>query len=155
MLNNRILQNKPLINYSDINDTGKDLLYKSINFRENTPGKYLKVNEYYVARPDLISFACYGTDIYGDVLCKINGISNPFELNENIILFIPEYESLLAMVDVKPKQSDLNVVIDKDTIYDNGKIGNQKLRNETRSPNEQTIGDTNYIIDKSLGVVIY
>lgn len=153
MLNNKILQNKPLIIYS--NDTGQDLLYKSINFKENIGGKYLKVNEYYVARPDLISFACYGTDIYGDVLCKINGISNPFELNEGTILFIPEYESLTVMCDVTPEQSEKNTVIDKDTIFNNGKIGNQKLKNETRSPNEQIIGDQNYIIDKSLGVVIY
>ena len=153
MLNNKILQNKPLINYN--NETGQDLLYKSIDFNGDMIGKYLKVNEYYIARPDLISLACYGDDSYGDVLCKINGISNPFELNEGMILFIPNYDHLVSICDRKPNESDVNIVLDDNTIYNNGKIGNQKLKNESRSPNEQTIGDKNYIIDKSLGLVIY
>ena len=36
------------------------------------------VTEYYVGRPDLVSFAFYGTDVYGDIICKANDISNPF-----------------------------------------------------------------------------
>ena len=32
---------------------------------------------------------------------------------------------------------------------------NQKKKNERRSPSEQVIGDKNYIIDRSLGLVFY
>ncbi len=32
---------------------------------------------------------------------------------------------------------------------------NKKLKTERRSPGEQTVDDVNYVIDRSLGVVIY
>ena len=35
------------------------------------------------------------------------------------------------------------------------KNNKQKRKNEQRSPNEQVFGDSNYIIDKSLGLVFY
>ena len=91
MLNYDILHNKPTI---DINgEEGLDLLTKSLNFVDGTQqGNFLQVNEYYVARPDLISLAVYGDDRYADIICKLNGISNPFELNEKMVLFIPTLE---------------------------------------------------------------
>ena len=42
----------------------------------------------------MISLAYYGDDRYGDLLCKINGISNPFEMNENDMLDIPSLETV-------------------------------------------------------------
>lgn len=153
MLDYDILENKPTI---DINgEEGLDLLTKSLNFVDGTQqGNFLQVNEYYVARPDLISLAVYGDDKYADIICKLNGISNPFELNENDVLFIPTIEYMNFIIN-KERGKKTNKIIDEDTISSNLKVGAQKEKNEKRSPSEQVIGDTNYIVDKSLGVVFY
>ena len=153
MLNYDILHNKPTI---DINgEEGLDLLTKSLNFVDGTQqGNFLQVNEYYIARPDLISLAVYGDDRYADIICKLNGISNPFELNEKMVLFIPTLEYMNFIIN-KEIGKKTNKIIEEDTISSNLKVGAQKEKNEKRSPSEQIVGDTNYIVDKSLGVVFY
>ena len=155
MLDYSTLKNKPTIVLN--NENTIDLLYKTIDYVNNGTehGNFLQVNEYYTARPDLISLACYGDDKYGDIICKLNGISNPFELNEGMVLFIPTFEYMTSIIDQKSKFKNTNKIEDKDTIALNQKIGAQKQKNEKRSPSQQLVGDTNYIIDKSLGVVFY
>ena len=153
MLKYDILHNKPTI---DINgEEGLDLLTKSLNFVDGAQqGNFLQVNEYYVARPDLISLAVYGDDKYADIICKLNGISNPFELNEKMVLFIPTLEYMNFIIN-KETAKKTNKIVEEDTISANLKVGAQKQKNEKRSPSEQVIGDTNFIVDKSLGVVFY
>jgi len=46
------------------------------------------VNEHYVMRPDLISFAVYGSPDYVDIILKANQISNPFTIDIGDILLI-------------------------------------------------------------------
>jgi len=155
MLDYNVLKNKPTISID--NEETIDLLYKTIDYVDNgeEKGQFLQVNEYYIARPDLISLACYGDDKYADILCKLNGISNPFELNEGMILFIPTFEYMTSIIDQKSKFKITNKIEDNDTIALNQKIGAQKQKNEKRSPSQQLVGDVNYVIDKSLGVVFY
>ena len=50
----------------------------------------IEVTELSVGRPDILSKIVYNDDQYGDLICKINGISNPLELNIGKILVIPE-----------------------------------------------------------------
>lgn len=141
-------------------------------------GQPVVVNEYYVARPDLISQAMYGTDKYADILCKLNGISNPFELNENMLVFCPTGDYLTKLIKTGSAASAL---ITKNASSNTGVNSNgttedfvgikltnnndstisketknlQKLKSERRSPGDQTIDEENYIIDKTLGIVIY
>ena len=103
----------------------------------------------------MISLAVYGDDRYADIICKLNGISNPFELNENNILFIPTFEYLNFIIDKTGNGKTTSKIEDEDVITSSNKIGAQKEKNEKRSPSQQLVGDTNYIIDKSLGVVFY
>ena len=172
----------------------KDLLSKTWNGSAPMLGKILKVEKYDIARPDLVSLAIYGTDKYGDAICKVNGISNPFELNEGMYILCP-YETMMqhlfiagqpASPLVSPKSStnsngtDDNLFKDfttsmltndkanydlakemnfkskgeTSTIGDTNKSG-KKLKNERRSPVEQTVDDSNFVINKSLGLVIY
>lgn len=110
----------------------------------------------YVARPDLISLAKYGTDEYADLICKLNGISNPFELNEDMILLCPSRANLEMMI--CNTSTSCETISETDESTDNicaVDKENRKLLNEKRSPNEATIGDYNYIINKDLGVVFY
>ena len=196
MLDYPVLAKKPQI--SIVRDGEKyrmyDLLAKTYVANDKAYGTFIKVSKEYIARPDLISLAAYGIDNYADMICKANGISNPFELNEGMVIFIPYQQYLDDSVKtigtvselVSPSSklnsngsndnifkefstsmlanSRLKELIEKDgknaknapvsTIgknFDSGK----KLKNERRSPAEQTVDDENYIIRRDLGLVIY
>ena len=176
MLDYNILSQKPTV--TSVKD-GKLVTYKDLTTQVYTGqfdkiGRMAIVEKYYVARPDLISLAMYGDDKYGDIICKINGISNPFELNEGMILFIPSSEEISKLflgTAIKSDILDEYKTIKKNVfnIYSSNYTGEknmeetiekkkdnlQKYKNERRSPAEQTIMDNNYVIDRSLGLIIY
>jgi hypothetical protein len=180
MLDYKILGNKATTRLIKNGETYNciDLLSDTYVRDMGISGRPIIVNEYYVARPDLISQAMYGTDRYADILCKINGISNPFELNENMMVFCPTADYLTKLIKTDVPASSL---INKNASSTSGQNSNgtfenniqnkltnkvestiekqkdnlQKLKTERRSPGDQTIDDNNYIIDKSLGIVIY
>lgn len=192
MLDYNILSQKPNITVVKNGEyvTYKDLLSQTYNGNFIQGGRIVYVEKYYTARPDLISLAVYGDDKYGDIICKINGISNPFELNEGMYLYTPDLgvvsklftgtkigdDILDEFKSIKPnKQFSINYNSNykgnnTDSSTDrNRKSGNtrtqetidkqrkdlRKYKNERRSPADQTITDRNYIIDRSLGIVIY
>lgn len=130
-----------------------DLMSKSFDKNVKMRGQICVVNQYYVARPDLISLAFYHDDRYADLICKVNGISNPYELNEDDVLLIPDIECLQDAMKNFNQPSEF-IKDDDDTLSEIDKKY-RKMKNEARSPNQQVIGETNYVIDKSLGVVFY
>lgn len=146
------------------------LLHTSLMFKNNFSSEYLgeeminlldttfvipeyynynifEVTEEYVARPDLISYDAYGDEMYTDVICKLNGISNPFELNKGTKLIIPSPEHIMNFI-TKPSAND----IESDEKL-NRPISKQK--NEKRKPNEAIVGDKRFKIDRTSGVIIY
>lgn len=153
MLDYRLINFKPEITYNG--ETYKDLLSEIFNDKHTFSTKIIIVNKYYVARPDLISLAIYGDDKYADIICKINGISNPFELNEDDLLILPNVEFLQECLKKTRVPSQLITDPKTDKIQKKDTYNKQKRKDELRSPNEQLIGDSNYIIDKSLGLVFY
>lgn len=115
------------------------------------PSKYtyeiLEVTERYIARPDLLSKDIYGDSIYSDLLCKLNGISNPFELNKGMILVIPSPDCIMDFMHTpNSNECDSNE-------KNNKPIAKQK--NEKRKANEAVVGDVRFRIDKTKGIVIY
>lgn len=152
MLEYDIIENKALTTINGVKCF--DLLSDSFNKSKELEGSVIIVNKYYVARPDLISLAVYGDDKYGDIICKVNGISNPFELNENMVLKIPSIEYI---IDCKTANSGKCELIDDEdtTISTTSNTTYKKAKNASRSSNELTINDQNYIIDKSMGIVFY
>lgn len=195
MLNYATIQSKPEVTIvkDGVSTTMKDLTTKSIKDFDNISSNIFVVNKYCVARPDLVSLVIYGSDKYGDLICKFNGISNPFELNEGMIIQCPELSemleklyivnnpnilvspesklnsngindnvfkefttSMLANDRIKHNTNSTNVKDDPvSTIGITDLKNGKKLKNEKRSPGEQTIDESNYIINKSLGIVIY
>ena len=153
MLDYKLINYKPKIIKDD--EQYFDLLSKTFNEELTASFTPIIVNKYYVARPDLISLALYGDDRYGDIICKINGISNPFELNEDMTLIVPNVEYLNDCIINNQKSSSIIEDPQTDTIQLKDKRNMQKRVDELRSPNQQVLGDSNYIIDKSLGVVFY
>lgn len=154
-----ILSAKPTMSVKSNRDGGavvemKDLLSPTFNadmMPENIDP--IIVNEHYVARPDLISLAVYGNDKYGDMICKLNGISNPFEMNEDDILLLPTIDYLTEYVDRPLGPSEL-LKSAKDRLSMMEKK-NAKQIDSVRSPNEKTTMDQNYVIDRSLNLVFY
>ena len=189
MLDYNILSQKPDITVVKDGEyvTYKDLLSQTYNGNFIYGGRIVYVEKYYTARPDLISLAVYGDDKYGDIICKINGISNPFELNEGMYLYTPDLGVVSKLFtgtkigddvldEFKSIQTNKQFSINYNSnykgesnsnIYNKGlKNNNQetidkqkkdlrKYKNERRSPADQTITDRNYIIDRTLGIVIY
>lgn len=153
----RILSEKPEINIPDSSGNKTkciDLLTKTYNPNGMSFSfRTLIVNKYYVARPDLISFALYRTDEYADIICKLNGISNPIELNENDIIIVPYYEDLQNMITKGAVAS--NIKSDDDDNIIETQASKRKALNDVRSPGRQTVNDYNYVIDKSLNLVFY
>ena len=151
MLEYKIINSKPTIVNNNVEYM--DLLASNFNTKISLSGTPLIVNKYYVARPDLISQAMYGTDKYADIICKVNGISNPFELNEDDILLIPSVEYCESCINKSITISELITETNSNIV--NTHKNYQKTTAETRSPNEQTSGEQNYIIDQSSGLIFY
>ena len=132
----------------------KDLLCHTLNDEEAVfEGiEFIRVIDDYVARPDLISLAVYGTDQYADILCKINGISNPFELNEGMILLIPNLSTITFFY----KNRSASATFESDsTPISSTKKNFQKTKSERRRPAEQTVGSKNFVVDLSNKMIIY
>lgn len=112
------------------------------------------VDDMYTARPDLLSLHIYKTVNYADVLCKLNGISNPFELNKGMIIIAPDLSDLPSFYTspVKSTASEVSALT-KNGIKSVKQL--QKKKNETRQANNSVIGDKNYKIDKSNKLIIY
>ena len=157
MLNYAIIASKPYIEKeSDVEGSNKvkfkDLLSNVIDDTAILTDCFcVTVTEPYIARPDLISNSIYGTDQYADIICKINGISNPFELNTGMKLVLPDITTIQNMI-MQGKAS--SIAQEDDTISKTIKT-NQKRKNESRSPGEQTVSETNFIIDEKNRIVIY
>lgn len=167
MLNYSIIDNKPLRYYEDYDGTyiyGSDLLSESFLSIENdregwydTLGQTSQlcvVSKEYIARPDLISLAFYKTDEYADVICKVNGLSNPFELNENMVLIIPDRNVIVNML-AKAKKDSSILVEEETTPITTFSQKSTKLKNQKRTPAEATIEDWNYKVNTQMGVVFY
>lgn len=151
MVDYNILSKKPFLSIGD-DDKYIDLLSPTYIYKDKVKGEFLVVNEYYVSRPDLISLAIYGDDKYADIICKVNGISNPFELNEDDIIFLPAIDELMELT--KPNIYPSTLVNENNNLANQNKDLRKKI-SEKRSPNEMVLGESNYIIDHSLGLVFY
>ena len=157
MLDYKILDRKPFITKD--NEKYYDLLAKTykgyIGEDESLDYNIVVVNQYYVARPDLISLAVYGDDSYADIICKINDISNPFELNEDDVLILPSIDVITSLIDNNPQASEF-VTAKNNTVASTNSINDKRKKiNDKRSANDMTLGNSNYVIDRSLGLVFY
>ena len=127
-----------------------DLLYQTFRIPKDFKYNVYVVTDEYVARPDLLSLHVYGTVNYADVLCKLNGISNPFELNDGMYIVAPDANDIPLFYTIDHSKED---AIQSGVTIDAKKL--QKKKNETRKANEQVVGDRNFRIDTNSKIVIY
>lgn len=128
-------------------------IYNLLDFTFQIPQTYIynvfNVTKEYIARPDLISLDAYGDSMFADIICKLNGISNPFELNEGMKLIIPEPESITDFAvepSIKDKDSNWGHMTQSVAV---------KTKQSKRQPNEAIVGDRRFKIDTTNGIIIY
>ena len=147
MLTFPLINNKKIIK---LKEEMWNLLQKTFHITSDFEAQYIQVTKEYIARPDLLSLHLYSTSNYADVLCKLNGISNPFELNEGMIIAAPKATDIFKFY-VSEDKIDNGLVKDEKNSVKNL----QKKKNETRKANEQVLGDRNFRIDKNNKIIIY
>lgn len=90
MFNSTILKNKPNKLDEDLQPELVILGARVINSLEGIrANSFTQVKEGEQARPDLVSMRMYGSQDYQDELCKMNGISNPYSLDVEDALVVP------------------------------------------------------------------
>ena len=146
MLFHTVLNNKKTIKSDWLSDTIYNLNEQTFTIPKMYSYEVIEVDEKYIARPDLLSYDIYGDTLYTDVLCKLNGISNPFELNKGMLLIIPSPENILDFISKSEDNEDKSNNLSKPTA---------KTKKEKRKANEAVIGDTRFKIDSTKGIVIY
>jgi len=150
MLINPILHNKTTIHSKYLDEDVFNLSDRTFNIPDTFTFQVVEITEDLIARMDLVSLQVYNTNQYSDLLCKLNGISNPFELNEGMRIIVPAFEELNNFYYVEsPAESDSQVDAE------GNEMPKAKAKTEKRKPNEAIVGDKRYKIDSSHKVIIY
>lgn len=132
-----------------------DLLEKTFVIPDNFTYSVYIVEKDYIARPDLIALALYGSDQLADYICKLNGISNPFDLNVGKVLIIPALTELQKFRYTGNDKSNTLVGQD-DTTTSTSTINDAKsISDKTRQPNTAIINQPNFTINKKKRTIIY
>ena len=150
MISYPVMSNKVYSTEGFSGENHYDLLYQTFRIPKDFKYNVYVVTDEYVARPDLLSLHVYGTVNYADVLCKLNGISNPFELNDGMYIVAPDANDIPLFYTIDHSKED---AIQSGVTIDAKKL--QKKKNEARKANEQVVGDRNFRIDRNSKIVIY
>jgi hypothetical protein len=101
------LDNKPAIKGKN-GEIIRDLTQTMFDFKTNSfvPMSAYKVPKDFAMKPDLISQAVYNNTAYAEYILKYNGYSNPFTIDENDVIIIPDLN--LAKQNTKTVSSAAN-----------------------------------------------
>lgn len=143
-----VLNNKKQIHSDWLEDNIINLTDTTFVIPDTYEYEILEVTEKYIARPDILSKDIYGDAMYSDLLCKLNGISNPFELNVGMLLIIPSPDRISEFMHV-PENADTDYI----SATNDKPVA--KPKNAKRKANEAVIGDARFKIDKNKGIIIY
>ena len=149
MLEYNILNLKKEINSDYLGEKLWNMLDYTLEIPQDYSYNVFEVTQEYIARPDLISIDAYGSSMFTDVICKLNGISNPFELNVGAKLIIPTPDDVFKFV-VEPSSKDSDSNWGPNLNY-----SKTKTKASKRQANEAILGDSRFKIDKSKGIIIY
>lgn len=148
MLNYSILDLKTPFHSDYLNDLVYNMLDYTFQIPQNYSYNIFEVTSDYIARPDLISYNAYGDSSYADVICKLNGISNPFELNTGMKIILPTPDDIQNFI-IEPS------IKDKDENWGPNIVSKSKTKTSKRQANEAIVGDTRFKIDKANRIIIY
>ena len=134
-------------------------IYNLLDLTFLIPSRYnyniFTVTKDYIARPDLISYDAYGDETFADIICKVNGISNPFELNEGMKLIIPSPENILDFTRRVQKYPGEDLYNSTNDSAVTSMQNNVKTKRSKRQANEAVVVDKRFNIDSASGIIIY
>jgi hypothetical protein len=145
MLRNILLNNKSIINSKTLKANIIDFGKRTFKFPIIYMYKILRIDERHTARPDRLSEELYGVNHYGDVLCKMNNISNPFEFNVDEVIVVPSFEYLDDFIFYDGEHDDEEVI----------SLPKSKKKTEKRKASDSIIGDERFKIDNTKRIIIY
>lgn len=126
-----------------------DLLGNTFNIPSSYQCEVLPIDPGYDARPDLIADALYGDEMNADILNRLNGPGNPFEVTDGQYYIVPGAEEIGNFYCTPAKEWSEEYL---SSITSRPKA---KARNEKRKPNEAVIGDKRFNIDKLSKIIVY
>lgn len=152
MLYNPLLENKTEYKSNVLGDNVFNLLDKTFIIPYTFKYNVIECTSDFIGRMDLISKKMYGDARYADILCKLNGISNPFELNDGDLIVIPDITELSNFYYTETDEEK-----EEDSVNSNGGSSKPvaKSKAEKRAPNEAVKGDKRYHVDPNRRVIVY
>lgn len=148
MLFSTNLQNKEIYHSEYLDEDIVDLLGRTYTIPDSYQCQIIQVDPGYEGRMDLVSDKLYGDDIYSDIINRLNGPGNPFEVNEDTYMVVPMIDDVTGFV----HRPDLTW---NEEMRPARRNPQPKARRDKRKPNEAVIGDKRFNIDPQSKVVIY
>lgn len=185
MINNSFLRFKKNVKSKYLDEEIINLMSANFVIPQDFTYQLVRIPKSMVARPDLISLATYNDASYADLICKVNGISNMFELNENDVIIIPTYDYIEKFYrediyddtvgidkriftdfhykddeekndeSIKMKLMNKEAEDNKLSSDENKVVLNKSKKNEKRRPNQAKPDEIRYRVDKNRRVVVY
>ena len=149
MLQNPLLTYKSELKSNVLGQQVYNLLDQTFQIPNDFQYNVIEVTEGFIGRMDLISKQVYGDTKYQDVLCKLNGISNPFELNVGTVVVLPDIsyiDDFYYYESPEERDPESNEAANKPIA---------KSKKEKRKPNEAVIGEKRFKIDPNRKVIVY
>lgn len=149
MLQNPLLTYKSELKSNVLGQQVYNLLDQTFQIPNDFQYNVIEVTEGFIGRMDLISKQVYGDTKYQDVLCKLNGISNPFELNAGTVVVLPDVsyiDDFYYYESPEERDPESNEAANKPVA---------KSKKEKRKPNEAVIGEKRFKIDPNRKVIVY
>ena len=149
MLQNPLLTYKSELKSNVLGQQVYNLLDQTFQIPNDFQYNVIEVTEGFIGRMDLISKQVYGDTKYQDVLCKLNGISNPFELNAGTVVVLPDIsyiDDFYYYESPEERDPESNEAANKPVA---------KSKKEKRKPNESVIGEKRFKIDPNRKVIVY
>lgn len=149
MLQNPLLTYKSELKSNVLGQQVYNLLDQTFQIPNDFQYNVIEVTEGFIGRMDLISKQVYGDTKYQDVLCKLNGISNPFELNAGTVVVLPDVsyiDDFYYYESPEEREPESNEAANKPVA---------KSKKEKRKPNEAVIGEKRFKIDPNRKVIVY
>jgi hypothetical protein len=126
-----------------------DLLGCTFSIPESYQCQVAPIDSDYMARPDLVADEVYADDMYADLIVKLNGSGNPFELYDGQNIILPSLDNLQNFNQTPAKEWSEAYLASQST------QPKAKARNEKRKPNEAVIGDKRFNIDAQSKIIVY
>ena len=135
--------------YSEfLGETIVDLMSNTFTIPDDFQADVLAMEDGFEGRSDLVSDQAYMDEMHMDVICKLNGVSNPFEMNNDSMVVLPKYEHMYDFVQYPSDKWKEDPKKEKS-------VPRPLTKSEKRKPNQAVIGDPRFNIDPSSKIVVY